>query len=132
MTIAVDVSGIIEILLHKEKADKYEKVLLESTLTIAPDLYVSELINTLWKYYAVKKLSRDDCMKYMQKGINLVDVFINSMEIWEEAFSEGIKNNHSIYDMFYMVSARRNGGILITNDFDLAGICKKNHVQICY
>jgi predicted nucleic acid-binding protein len=61
-----------------------------------------------------------------------VDKFIDSREIWREAFSEGINNRHSIYDMFYMVMARRSGGILITNDSDLAAICKKNHVQVCY
>ena len=104
----------------------------EGTLVVAPDIYVSELANTLWKYCKAKILAKDECMQYMQDGINYVDKFIDSMEIWHEAFSEGAKNNHPIYDMLYMITARRNGGILITNDSVLAAICRKNHVPLCY
>ena len=132
MTGVIDVSGAIEILLHKEKAGKYERVLQEAALVVAPDLYVSELTNTFWKYFTVKNLPKDKCIQYIQKGVELANKFINCKDIWHEAFSEGVKNNHSIYDMFYMVAARRNSGILVTNDSVLAGICKKNHVQICF
>ena len=132
MTVTLDVSGSVDILLQKEKAAKFSEVLEEATLILAPDLYISELSNTFWKYYAAKKLTKDECLKYIQKGIDLVDKFTGSIEIWEEAFSEAAKNGHSVYDMFYMVVARRNSAILITNDLVLAGICKKNQVQICY
>jgi predicted nucleic acid-binding protein len=63
--------------------------------------------------------------------LDYIDVFIDSKTIWEEAFSEGINHNHSVYDMFYMVAARRHAGILITSDSTLAAICKRNHVQVC-
>ena len=132
MTRTIDVCGAMEILLRKEKADKFSKVLCESTFVVAPDLYVSELANTLWKYHAAKILSKDECIQYIQDGLRYVDKFIDSMEIWQEAFIEGINNKHSIYDMLYMVTARRNSALLITNDSVLAAICKKNHIQICY
>ena len=131
MTAVIDVSGAMEILLQKEKAEKFSKTLQESTLVVAPDIYVSELTNTLWKYYSAKILSEDECVQYIQDGISYVDNFIDSREIWREAFSEGIKNHHSIYDILYLISARRNSGILITNDSVLAVICKKNNVKTC-
>jgi len=132
MTGALDVSGAMEILLQKEKADKFSKILRGATLVVAPDLFVSELTNTLWKYCTAKMLPEDECTQYIQDGINFVDTFVDSREIWHEAFAEGIINKHSVYDMLYMVTARRNSGLLITNDSVLAGICKKSHVQICY
>jgi hypothetical protein len=49
MTGVIDVCGAMEILSQKEKADKFSKALQEPALVIAPDLYVSELTNTLWK-----------------------------------------------------------------------------------
>jgi len=128
---AIDVCGAMEILLHKEKAGKFSKVLYESTLVVAPDLYVCELVNTLWKYHTAKILTKDKCIQLIQDGINYVDKFIDSKKIWQEAFSEGINNKHSIYDMLYMVTARRNSGFLITSDSVLAAICKKNNVQVC-
>jgi predicted nucleic acid-binding protein len=132
MTGSIDVCGAMEILLRKEKADKFGKILQEAELVIAPDLYISELTNTLWKYHRANILTREECIQYIQDGINYVDKFVNSKELWQEAFSEGLYNNHSIYDMFYMVVARRNDGILITNDSVLATICKDNNIQICY
>ena len=131
MTCSIDVCGAMEILLQKEKSRKFCKVLQEAAFVTAPDLYVCELTNTLWKYCTAKILTKDECLQYIQDGINFVDKFIDSKEIWHEAFSEGINNGHSIYDMLYMIAARRNGGVLITNDSVLAAICKKNHVQIC-
>ena len=132
MTVTIDVSGTIVILLHKTKARKFSRVLQEAELVTAPDLYIAELTNTLWKYHAAKELDKDVCLRYIQEGINFVDKFIDSKDVWREAFVEGVNSGHSIYDMLYMITARRNSGILITNDSVLAAICKKNHVQICY
>ncbi|MDR1589207.1 MAG: type II toxin-antitoxin system VapC family toxin [Oscillospiraceae bacterium] len=129
---SIDVCGALEILLRKEKADMFGKILQEAELIITPDLYISELTNTLWKYHRANILTKDECIQYIQDGINYVDKFVNSKELWQEAFSEGINNNHSIYDMFYMVVTRRNDGILITNDSVLATICRNNNIQICY
>jgi predicted nucleic acid-binding protein len=132
MTGSIDVCGAMEILLQKEKADKFGKMLQDAALVIAPDLYISELTNTFWKYHRAKILTKDQCVQYIKDGNNYVDKFIDSKELWQEAFSEGINNDHSIYDMLYMVAARRNGAILITNDSVLAAICKNNNIQICY
>jgi predicted nucleic acid-binding protein len=49
----------------------------------------------------------------------------------ERSLSEGIKNNHSIYDMYYSVLARRNGAILLTNDGALAELCKELKIEVC-
>jgi predicted nucleic acid-binding protein len=132
MTGSIDVCGAMEILLRKEKAEKFSEILQEAALVVAPDLYISELTNTLWKYNKANILTKDECIQYIRDGIKYVDKFIDSNELWQEAFSEGINNNHSIYDMFYMVVTRRNDGILITNDAVLAAVCEKNNIQICY
>jgi predicted nucleic acid-binding protein len=131
MTGSIDVCGAMEILLQKEKAAQFGKVLQEAALVIAPDIYISELTNTFWKYYRANILTKDECVQYIKDGINYVDKFIDAKELWQEAFSEGINNDHSIYDMLYMVVTRRNDGILITNDSVLAAICKDNNIQTC-
>ena len=131
MIVAIDVCGAMEILMQREKAKKFGKVLQEAALVVAPDLYIPELTNTLWKYCRAELLDKDECVQCIQNGINYVDKFIDSKDLWQEAFSEGINNKHSIYDMFYIVVTRRYGGILLTNDSVLAAICKKNNIKIC-
>ena len=131
MIAVVDVSGVMEILLNKEKAAQFDKVLQDSTLVMTPDLYVSKLTNAFRKYHSARMRTKDECVKYIQQGLGIINIFIDSKELWKEAFAEGINNKHSVYDMFYMIAARRNGGILVTSDSKLAAICKKNHVQVC-
>ena len=132
MIVVIDVCGVVEILLQKDKALKYYQILKEASLRITPDLYVSELSNTLWKYHNAKIRTENECNELIQDGIDFINRFIDSKELWKEALDEGIKNNHSIYDMFYMVAARRNNAVLVTNDSDLAAICKKNRIEYCF
>jgi predicted nucleic acid-binding protein len=132
MTAIIDVSAVTEVLLHGPKINKYNDILQEASLTLAPDLYVSELSNTFWKYCIAKRLTDEACVQYINDGLGYVDRLVDSKELWQEAFQAALNNKHSAYDMFYLVAARRHGGILITNDKSLAGICKKLKIQYCY
>jgi predicted nucleic acid-binding protein len=132
MIVIVDVSASIEIILQKEKKEKFNNKYQSSKWVIAPDLYVSEITNVFWKYYKANILSRDDCIQYVEDGINMIDDFIDVKELWKESLSESIKNNHSVYDMFYAILTRRNDATLITNDKPLSEICKKLNIGYLY
>jgi len=131
MIAVIDVSAAIEIILQKQKKDLFNSRYKEASWVLAPDLYVSELSNVLWKYYKAKVISHEDCIQYVEDGINMIDDFIDGRELWKEALGEGIKNNHSIYDMYYSVLARRNDAVLITNDGPLAALCKELKIEVC-
>ena len=131
MIAVLDVSAAIEIILQKGKKDLFNSRYKEASWVLAPDLYVPELSNVLWKYYKAKVISHEECIQYVEDGINMVDDFIDGKEIWKEALGEGIKNNHSIYDMYYSVLARRNDAVLITNDGPLADHCKDLKIEVC-
>jgi len=128
MTVVLDVSAAIEIILKKDKKELFDKTFKIATWVIAPELFIFELSNVLWKYYKAKVLSHEECVQYVEDGIDLIDDFVEPTELWKEALSEGIKNNHSVYDMFYLVLSRRNDATLITNDGPLAEICKKANI----
>jgi predicted nucleic acid-binding protein len=132
MIAILDVSGAIEILLKKEKKEKFEQTFKNASWVVSPDLFVPEISNVLWKYYKAKVISHEDCIQFVEDGINMVDDFIDGGELWKEALGEGIKYDHSMYDMYYAVSARRNDAILITNDGPLAKICKELRIELCY
>jgi predicted nucleic acid-binding protein len=131
MIVVLDVSAAIEIILQRDKKDLFNSVYKEGTWIIAPDLFISEITNVLWKYHKAKVISHEDCIQYVQDGIEMIDDFINAKELWKESLAEGIKNNHSVYDMYYSVLARRNDAVLITNDGPLAEICRKLNIKVC-
>jgi len=131
MIVVLDVSAAIEILFQKAKQEKFNDIYKKGTWIIAPDVFIAEITNVLWKYYKAKVLSHEDCIQYVQDGIDMIDDFIDARELWKESLAEGIRNNHSIYDMYYSVLTRRNDAVLITNDGPLAEICKKLNIDVC-
>ncbi len=125
MIIVLDVSAAIEIILKKEKKEKFDSAFQSASWVISPDLYVSEITNVLWKYHKANIINHDDCLQYVEDGINMIDDFVSSKELWKEALGESIRNAHSVYDMLYATLARRNEAQLITNDGPLSIICAK-------
>ena len=130
MTVVLDVSAAIEILLQKEKKEIFNTTYEKASWVIAPDLYIAEISNVLWKYYKSGLISHMECIQYVEDGIELIDDYFPSKELWKEALGEGIKNTHSIYDMYYAVLARRNDAVLITNDSKLSLICNKLNIEV--
>ena len=130
MTAVLDVSAAIEILLQKEKKELFNNTYEKASWVIAPDLYIAEISNVLWKYYKSGLISHIECIQYVEDGIELIDDYFPSKELWKEALGEGIKNTHSIYDMYYAVLARRNDATLITNDSKLSLICNKLNIEV--
>lgn len=129
MKVVLDVSAAMQILFKNEAAERYSKQLETASLIIVPSLYIAELSNTLWKYVRAKMLTRDEANQYMNDGLELINEFIDSKDLWQEALAEGIVQNHSVYDMYYMVTARQYDAILISNDKVLIKISKKAHIR---
>lgn len=130
MIVVLDVSAAIEIILKKPKKELFEAQYQTASWVIAPDLFVSEISNTLWKYYKAKILTHEECNQYVDDGINMIDDFIDARELWKESLGESIKNNHSVYDMYYAVLTRRNDARILTNDGALATICKNLNIDV--
>jgi predicted nucleic acid-binding protein len=131
MIVVLDVSGASQILFHKEKMERFDIALQEASLVMAPDLYVPELTNTLWKHYNLENYPVEKCLNFIEAGINYVNKFVDAREIWPEAFRLGLENKHSIYDMYYLALAKQYAARLITNDKDLVKLCKKLRVEYC-
>ena len=129
MTIILDVSAAIQIVLKKEKQQYFEEVYRKASWVIAPELYISEITNVLWKYYKSKILNHEECLQYIQDGIELIDDFFPEKEMWKEVLGESIKNNHSAYDMFYAVLARRNDSMLVSYDKELIKTSKEMKIE---
>lgn len=129
MTVVLDVSAAIQIILKKEKVEFFNNVYKNASWVIAPELYISEITNVLWKYNKSNILTHEECLQYIEDGISLIDDFFTEKDMWKEVLGESIKNNHSAYDMFYAVLARRNDSGLLSNDKELIKIAKKMKIE---
>ena len=132
LIVVADASAIAQILLNEKKAQTFGRLLAQADLVVAPDLFVNELSNTLWKYCVAGRYNGRECLKLISDGLGYIHWVVDTESIVQEAFDEGVRHHHPVYDMFYMVTARRCCGTLITNDSDLAKLCKKLHIGVCF
>jgi predicted nucleic acid-binding protein len=125
MIVVLDASAAIEIALQKESAQSFENSLLSADLVLAPDTYPSEITNVFWKYAHFSGMDRSACERGIDYCLDLIDDYIDTKSICREVFFESLNREHSSYDLFYLIVARRHAGTLITRDKKMISIAQQ-------
>ena len=68
----------------------------------------------------------DEMRRDLERALGLVDELVPMEKLFQEALSESVRLNHSSYDMFYFVLARRTAGTLFTMDQRLIKLALQN------
>ena len=129
MIVVLDASAAVELVLHRDLAMQVSEKIIDADWVIAPNLYISEITNIFWKYQKLADYPYDDCEKNIEQLIALPDEFIAEIDLYREAFNLGCKLGHPVYDMMYLVLARRHSAILLTTDKKLNAAAKKSGVR---
>ena len=132
MITVLDVSGAVEILFQRKKEALFRDAFDNAAWVIAPGLYIAEISNVFWKYQKTGVISHEECMQMTTDGIEMIDDYFDCLDLWKEALGEGIREAHSVYDMYYLVLTRRNDATLITNDDRLARLCNSLKIAVCH
>ena len=83
-----------------------------------------------WKYYLFKDMPLELCEQAIDRAVSLPDEFISEKDLYKEAFQLGCLTQKPIYDMYFLVLARRNNGYLVTLDNSLKEVAKKNSIRL--
>ena len=129
MIVVLDASAAIEIVLQRNLAEKLSKHVTKADWVITPTLFISEITNTIWKYQKFADLPYRSCEKALEQALALPDDFINELDLYREAFKLSCTLNHPVYDMLYLLTARRNNGLLLTLDKQLIKTAIKCSVE---
>lgn len=132
MTIVLDASASIEFLLGRGATQKIKKLLEDSAWVIAPDLYVSEVTNVLWKYFQFEKMEKVVLETLLERAMVLPDDIITTKDMAKEVFALSCLSVFSAYDLFYLVLARRHNATLVTMDRKFGQLAQKLHVDCIY
>lgn len=125
----LDASAAVHIVRGLPAAIPLLDVLAETTLVMAPDLYLCEVANALWKYVAHESLSRDQAGQFLADARNLVDLRVAGDDLAEEALVAAVTYGHPVYDMLYAVLARRHGAPVVTRDRRLVAALEKMSIE---
>jgi predicted nucleic acid-binding protein len=130
MIIVLDASSGIEISLNRNNAQYLDSYISKATKIITSDLYKSEVANVIWKYVNAKLLDKEYAIRTLQLCEGIIDEYIEMDSNNEEALNEGIRLNHSVYDLLYLTIARRVGGKLATMDKKLKKLAIENGIDV--
>lgn len=124
MITVLDAGSAMGVVLGLPEGNIIAEQLNSSKWVIAPELFISEVTNVFWKYHQFENLPIELSETGIDQSIALIDEFVGPQELYREAFSMACSAKHSVYDMLYLVVARRNNGLLLTTDNVLKAIAK--------
>jgi predicted nucleic acid-binding protein len=130
MIAVLDVSAAAELLLKRPCAGQVGDIVTRADWVLAPSLYVAELGNVFWKYHQFHDMPLADCEQFVETGLALPDTFTDDRELQREAFAMACRCEHSVYDMLYLVLARRHAAYLLTMDKRLKRLAESHDVLI--
>ncbi len=124
MIATLDASAAIELVLNRQHAETIEALLLDAEYVLAPDVYVSEVTNALWKYSRSRAPSTLSTA-IVEDAVGIPDDLVESRTLFREAFAMAVEQSHPVYDCLYLVVARRNVATLVTLDGKLASLADR-------
>lgn len=121
--IVLDCSAAVAIVRETLEGNALRALMLENETTLTSEMFVAEVRNSFWKYVRAQLMTIEEAEFYIEKVIGLVDEFVPLKENADEAFAEAVRQNHSVYDMFYLTLVRRSAGTLFSLDKKLVNLC---------
>jgi predicted nucleic acid-binding protein len=126
----VDASAAMEIVLERPRAEEFKAIVDASAFTLAPDVFAAEITNAFWKCRSFGGIKDESCMYGIEFCLGLIEDYVMTGSLWHEAFLGSVKHEHSVYDLLYIVVARRNNATLLTTDKKLKKIAKELGVKV--
>ena len=127
--IVLDCSAAMEIALGTDAGKALGSLMLANEKTMAPAFLKVELANVAWKHERLGYIASGNARSLLLDALALVNEYHCDDDLLEEALTEGLRLNHSVYDMLYLVLARRMGATLFTCDKRLQNLCLGNGVE---
>ena len=127
--IILDCNAALAITQEHAEGCAFQSLMLEGEETVAPRFFKVELANALWKLVRAGVMDQDGAKGHIEAANNLVSEFCEDDELVVEALSEAVRLNHPVYDLMYLVLARRHAATLFTLDRKLQQLCLVNGVN---
>lgn len=127
--IVLDSCALVEMVRQTEDGLALKDLMLCNEKAISCILVRAELASVFRKLTRTERIPEEQAKAYFAQALKLVDEFYPIEDLETEALHESIRLNHSTYDMFYFVLARRTSGTLFTTDRKLMQLCLDNGVN---
>ena len=131
-TLVLDASAAVRIVVGPSP-EKIIAALDSVDDVIVPTLFAEEVSNALWKYVHEDILASSDAITRVRTALALPNrIFPSGYDesFLTEVFNEACRLDHPVYDLLYLVTARRNAASLATCDRRLAALASSLGVPL--
>lgn len=127
--IVYDANAVVEMVRATDVGLALQQLAMVNEKKISCDLLRAEAASVFRKLVRTEGIEPDLAQRCFAEALALVDEFYPLEDLQVEALRESVRLDHSTYDMFYFVLARRTGATLFTADRKLAQLCQRNGVD---
>lgn len=127
--IVLDSSAACDMVRKTEEGMAFRALMLSEEKVISCELLRAEVVSIFRKLCRHGLIPIEKVQSFLTESTALVNEYYSIQELQEEVLSESIRLDHSSYDMFYFVLARRFGATLFTLDRKLIRHCEEQGVQ---
>lgn len=127
--IVLDSSAAVEALRGTDESRAIQDMLKSDEEVVSCELFRAEIASVMRKFTRTEGIDITEANLRFSDAIDLVNRFYPLEGLQAEALAESIRLDHSVYDMFYFVLARRTRGALFTTDMKLVCLCEKHGVN---
>lgn len=130
MKCVLDASAALEISLAGAAQKYLEAKIEEAEETLAPDLFLAEVVNAISKAHQFGGVEWGQCVQALDLAANLPDMFVPHEGIYREAFALNRGRTKAAYNNFYVALALREDAILLTLDAVLKKEAKRHGIPV--
>lgn len=130
MNVVIDASAAVGLVLAMPGTDSFVPLLEQATQVTAPDLFIAEICNAVWKYRKADLLTMEQCELALEQAVSLPDRIESSSALYLEAFSLACRRRHPVYDALYLILARRSNAAILTMDQRLAALATQLEISV--
>lgn len=123
MTVVLDASAAVRAVLNRETETAILDILDNASTVITTDLFIAEVTSGLWKYVTAGRISVDEAAGSLDEALDFVNTFHEIAGLAHEVLREASLRRHPVYDLYYVVLARREGAAILTFDKRLKELC---------
>lgn len=127
--IVLDSSAACDMVRKTEEGMAFRALMLSEEKVISCELLRAEVVSIFRKLCRHGFIPIEKVQSFLTESTALVNEYYSIQELQEEVLSESVRLDHSSYDMFYFVLARRFGATLFTLDRKLIRLCEEQGVQ---
>lgn len=121
--IVLDTSAAIEIVKNSIDGRSLQGLMAPEETCIAPSFFRVEMANAVRNQIIRREIDSRDAVDFYNNGLALMDMLWPTEDLLPESLTEALRLNHPVYDIAYLVLARRLNATVFSFDKRLNELC---------